>query len=276
LFNAVLAGVGQHGIIVRAKLKLVPAEESAIDLTLRYDDLDLFMDDMRTLMQREEFDMVWGGVMSDANGWFFELYTTSFYTAPNTPDIDFMLRDLSFVPDSRVEIDGTYFDYQTRVDGLVEFLRGLGVWDGFMHPWFDVFLPESEFVPYVGSVLPTLQPDDVGNFGFVLLFPMWRSTVTRPSFRLPDDDIVILFDVLTLANFPGYDAAYDERMRTRNRSLYEAARAIGGTRYPIGSLTFDSADWQDHYGEEWPRVVRAKRFFDPDHILAPGVGMFPS
>ena len=275
LFDAVLAGIGQYGIIVRAKLLLVRAQERAFALSLRYEDLNLLLSDMRKLMERGEFDMVWGGAMQDTNGWYYQLSTTNFYTPPDFPDANSMLEGLSFDPAATVEMDGTYLEYHTRVDDLIDFLRSMDAFEGLMHPWFDVFLPESEFANYVESVLSSLEPDDVGNFGFVLFFPLFRSTIRRPLFRLPDDEIVILFDILTSANFPGFDANYAERMKQRNRDLYEAAKAVGATRYPIGSVDFTRDDWREHYGLQWLRVLASKRAFDPDHILAPGVGIFP-
>jgi FAD/FMN-containing dehydrogenase len=33
-------------------------------------------------------------------------------------------------------------------------------------------------------------------------------------------------------------------------------------------------DWQRHFGERWPQFLAAKQAFDPDHLLAPGQGIF--
>lgn len=275
LFDAVLGGIGQYGIIVEAKLRLVPAEQRALDTTLQYDDLGTFLSDMRTLIDREELDMVWGGMQRGPNGWFFELFTTAFYTPPHTPDVDHMLRDLSFNPGSRVDIDGTYFDYHTRVDGQIAFLRDvLGVWTGFMRPWYDVFLPWSQLQTNVENLLPTLTPEDTGTFGFVLLFPLKTSTIQQPMFRLPNEDLVVLWDILTSADFPGFDDDYAAQMRARNLAWFQDARALGATRYPIGTLDFTRADWKQHYGPEWSRVVLSKLLFDPAHVLTPGPGIF--
>lgn len=274
LFDAVLGGVGQYGIIVEAKLRLVPAEQRALDTTLHYNDLGTFLSDMRTLIDREEFDMVWGGMQRDANGWFFELFTTSFYTPPQAPNIDHMLRGLSFNPDSRVDIDGSYFDYHTRVDGQIEFIRSIGGWDGFMRPWYDVFLPWSRFQSYAEELLPTITPEDVGNFGFVLLFPLKKSTIQQPMFRIPNDELVILWDITTAADFPGFDKAYADRMKARNLEWFKKARAVGGTRYPIGTLDFTRSDWRHQYGSEWARAQLSKLLFDPTHLLTPGPGIF--
>lgn len=275
LFDAVLGGVGQYGIIVEAKVKLVPAKQRALDTTLQYDDLDTFLRDMRTLVDRGELDMVWGGMRRDANGWLFELFTTVFYDPPHTPNVDHMLRGLSYNPDTRVDIDGTYFDYHTRVDGQIAFLRDvLGVWTGFMKPWFDVFLPWSRFKAYAEDLLATMTPEDVGNFGFVLLFPLKASTIHQPMFRIPKEELVVLWDITTSANFPGFDQAFASQMRARNMEWFRKARALGGTRYPIGTLDFSHADWRHHYGPEWTRAQLSKLLFDPTLLLTPGPGIF--
>lgn len=276
LFDAVLAGIGQYGIIVRAKVRLMSVGQRAIDWTMTYTDIGAFMADMRTLVGREELDMVWGGMKRNpaTGAWIYELYTTMFYDAPAVPDMPHLHRGLSFAPGTQVEIDGTYWDYQTRVDGFVAFLRSIGHFEGHMHPWFDVFVPSSAVEPYVGGALTSLGPDDVGIFGVVLIFPLIRRTVDRPMFRLPDEELVFLFDILDAADFPGYDADYASRKIARNRTLFEQARALGGTRYPIGTLRFDRSDWAHQYGREWIRVNVSKTFFDPRRILTPGPGIF--
>ena len=63
-------------------------------------------------------------------------------------------------------------------------------------------------------------------------------------------------------------------MMARNRRLFEKARDVGGTRYPIGSLEFSRRDWQLQYGNQWDNFKRAKRRFDPDELLAPNLGIF--
>jgi FAD/FMN-containing dehydrogenase len=137
-------------------------------------------------------------------------------------------------------------------------------------------LPDRHVERYVGEVIPQLQPDDVGMTGFLLLFPMRRSKLTRPLFKVPsgDQDWVWLFDILTAAPAPGPNPEFLTRMLARNRELFERARRIGGKRYPIGALEFSRRDWIEHYGAVWDDVVRAKKRFDPDRILTPGPGIF--
>ncbi|HEY9851931.1 MAG TPA: FAD-binding protein [Leptolyngbyaceae cyanobacterium] len=277
LFNAVLAGIGQYGIIVQAKLRLMPIPTRSLDWTIRYEDLAMFLADMRILVEREELDKVWGGMKRDpaSSKWFYELYTSLFYDAPSLPDMAYLHRNLSYTPGTQMEIDSTYIESQTQVDNFIAYLQSNGKFEGFMHPWFDTFLPDKAVESYIETVLPKLSPEDVGIYGFVLLFPLKRSTAQQPLFRLPDDDLVFLFDILTVADSPGFNAAYASQMvEERNRLFYDQALSVGGTRYPIGSLRFNHQDWRKHYGQEWSRIKAAKTKFDPKGILTPGLGIF--
>ena len=64
------------------------------------------------------------------------------------------------------------------------------------------------------------------------------------------------------------------KMLARNRRLFDKARDVGGTRYPIGSVTFSHADWVRQYGDRFAEFRRLKDKFDPDRILTPGPGIF--
>ena len=124
--------------------------------------------------------------------------------------------------------------------------------------------------------MSTLTVEDVGPTGFVLLLPLRRSSLTRPFFRMPggSDDWVYLFDILTASPLPGPDPAYANAMLARNRRLFERARELGATRYPIGAVTFSREDWARQYGELWREFGKRKQRYDPDNILSHGSGIF--
>jgi cytokinin dehydrogenase len=278
LFDHVLAGQGQCGIIVRAKVKLVPAKALAQNTTMLYFDVHAFQDDIRTLVYRHELDSIYGlnVVVDPATGTrAYVLNLASFHDASTTPDIAALTSGLSYVPGTLQTVDVPYLAFQLQVDELVASLRSIGMFDEVMHPWFDVFVPDSEMGDYVEDIVGGFQPDDVGQFGFVLFFPLLTSTITRPLFRLPDEELVWLFDVLTARDIPGYDADFAADKRARNNAWFDIARSFGGTRYPIGSLDFSPEDWQEHYGNEWQAFAEAKSAFDPKNILTPGPGIFP-
>jgi cytokinin dehydrogenase len=276
LFEAVLAGLGQCGIITKATVDLVPAKQNARQYLLEYTDNATFFRDLRTLMARGDFDDLFNAWFPDENGgWLYQINATVFFD-DEVPDDERLLRRLSFDTTTQSAQTLAYVDYILRVDAIIGFFRQMGLWDDVLHPWFDVILPDRQVERYVGDVIPRLLPDDVGMTGFLLLFPMRRSKLTRPLFKVPsgDQDYVWLFDILTAAPAPGPNPEFLTRMLARNRELFERARDVGGKRYPIGALEFARRDWVDHYGSVWDDVVRAKKRFDPDRILTPGPGIF--
>jgi FAD/FMN-containing dehydrogenase len=277
LFNHVLSGLGQCGIIVRAKVKLVPAKALAKNITAVYVDVHALQDDMRLLVYRGELDSIYAlNVVDPGSGQrVYVLNLASFHDPGVTPDVAHLTRGLSYLPGTLQAPDLAYLDYQLQVDNQIAQLRSMGLFDNNMHPWFDAFLPDSALGDYVEEIVGSFQPDDVGTFGFVLLFPLLTSTITRPLFRLPDEELVWLFDVLTSRDAPGYDADFAANKRARNNAWFDLARSVGGTRYPIGTLDFTAEDWRRHYGREWRDFKKAKEHFDPKNILTPGPGIFP-
>jgi cytokinin dehydrogenase len=276
LFESVLAGLGQYGVITRAVVDLVPVKPMTRLYLINYTDSATFFVDFRKLLNRGEFGELYNQWLPDgAGGWIYQLNASVTFDPASPPNDASLLRDLNVaVSDVQIQ-DIPYLQYIQRVDFGIEFLRENGLWDGVLHPWFDVFLPNESVEPYVDEVVPQLAPDDVGPFGFMFLFAVKASKLHRPRLRVPGrTDWIFLFDILTSAAAPGPDPDFAQRMLSRNRRLFEKARRVGGTRYPIGSLDFSRVDWLRHYGSTSDDVLRAKLEYDPHRILAPGLGIF--
>lgn len=274
LFSAALAGLGQCGIIVRAVVDMVPAHAQSRVYLLTYSDNATFFADFRKLLERGELDGLYNIWVPDgAGGFVYQLNAIKNFDAGNPPNDAHLLRGLHY---SGLDItDSSYLDQVLSVDVLIEFLRSIGMFDTLTHPWFDVFLPDDRVEAYVGDVLPTLGPDDVGPTGFMLLFALKRSKLHRPLLRVPEcGEWVYLFDILTASATPNPGAEFDARMLARNRALFDKARALGGTRYPIGALEFSRLDWLRQYGHVADELFRWKQRFDPRGILTPGPGIF--
>lgn len=273
LFDAVLAGAGQCAIVVRARLRLVPAETQARVFNLLYDDLDRYLTDQLALLHDHRFDYLEGQVVrrADDTGWRFLIEAATFFTAPRSPDDATLLTGLR---DQRAEAQlttQTYRDFIFRLDPTVAFLKSIDAWQ-LPHPWLTVFLPADRTAAYVSRMLASLTPADTGQ-GPILLYPFSPAKLTRPLFRAPDTRAAFHLSVLRTAVPPTPDVI--AAMLAGNRALYDRAVAIGGTRYVIGAIPgFTPHDWRRHFGPAWDFLVRAKLRFDPDHILTPGQGMF--
>lgn len=195
----------------------------------------------------------------------------TYFTPPATPDDAALLAGLSDDPASRQIEDTTYLNWQFRIDPTVEFLKAIGVWF-FPHPWYSVFVPASRVNEYVGNIVATLTEADTGQ-GPILLYPIKTAPIHQPLYPLPDEPVAFAFNLLRTA--PPDDPVTLDAMLTDNRALYDALVQAGGTRYSIGAIPFSRQDWRRHFGpQRWRLLARAKRRFDPHHVLTPGQGIF--
>ncbi|MFE3506161.1 FAD-binding protein [Kitasatospora sp. NPDC059160] len=270
LFEAVLAGGGQAGIIVRATLALVPAPARSTVFTLAYDDLDAYLADQQKVLADGRFDLQVGNVVRSADGqrWRFTAELVAYGPADRPADRQALLTGLNPVPGETTVVEQGWREYAFRVDAFAGYLRSAGFW-GLPKPWLSLFLPAATAGVFMREAAEQLTAADLGA-GLLLFYPYTRAKVATPLAVLPDAPVGWHFDLLAFPA-PGADTA---AMLERNRRLYERAVQLGGKRYLIGAVPgMSGADWQAHYGGLWERVTRAKRRFDPAGILTPGQGI---
>ena len=269
LFEAALGGMGAVGVIVRATLALEAAPARMHILLAEYADAErpAFFADLRRLLARGEVDDILGAwSWREPNGWVLTLLAAKKVSAGQSVDHGQLVRELGR---SWLQHEVSYLDYALRVDAEVDAFRKAGLWDEVVHPYLDVFVPGRQIEPFLDGVFPSLTARDVGPAGYMLLLPLRRLSFTRPWLRVPDDDEwIYLFDILGSNAVVGRDAAFARDMLARNRRLFEQARALGGVRYPIGSLEFSAQDWSQHYGERYAELQQLRRHYDPDGVFA--------
>jgi cytokinin dehydrogenase len=258
LFNAVLAGMGQCGIIVKVVLALVPAPTHILFFVLSYVDLQTAIADLTFLVNDGRFNHLDGRTAARPGGGFiYNLETAAFYDAPKAPNEAQLLAGLKFTSQT------------TRVMTYAEYYRPGGGLPPLPHPWLYLCLPLSRFVEYAARVLAT--PAEVA-FAFPRFSAWKRNSIKRPLVRMPNEDLVARF---YLPRQPPASADI-ALLVAMNRTLYDRARDMGGTRLTSSAIPFSQADWIQHYGPVWESFRNAKQRFDPSNVLTPGQGMFPS
>ena len=265
LFRVVPGGLGQYGIIVRATVRLTKAESTARVYNLFYPDLASMTAAQRTALADRRFSYLEGQLIPAEDGSYqYMLEGVAYYTPPSTPDDAVLLAGLD--PASTQTAELPYFAWLNRIYDLVQQLKALDL----PGPWINLFLPDEATDAYVEHVLEITPPADAG--GVVLLYPVSNDLIDRPLVRLPDSPVVFLLALLRAVSPPS-DAEV-QRLLGVNRELYDGARAVGGTHYPVGAIPLTPTDWRAHYGASYPEVLAAKRRFDPKHVLTPGQGIF--
>jgi FAD/FMN-containing dehydrogenase len=272
LFYAALAGGGQVGIITKARVKLIPAPARVATFALYYDDLHTFLADQETIMRDGRFDFQAGGPVrnSDDTAWRYFIDAVAYHDGVHQPDRAALLAGLSDDRATATFDDLSIRDWVFRLDPLEVWLRENGFWEQ-AHPWLSLVLPRSTVAEFTEKVMPELTAADLG-VGFAGLYPFPTARLTRPMFRVPDEPVVYLFDLL---RFPAPGDQGIAGMLEQNRRYYDLAVMLGGTRYLVGAIPdMTRRDWRGHFGEHWWPLVAAKQRYDPDHVLTPGQGFF--
>lgn len=272
LFDAVRGGMGQFGIIVRARVRLREVPPMVRVYRLIYRDVGRFTADQEMLVRAELFDYIEGEVIeADGGGWCFRLEAAKYFAPGSPPDDGRMLHRLSFERGSELIEDQRYLDFILRLDPVVDGLKEIGAWS-LPHPWLNLFLPAHVTPWLVHRVLAQTSTADMGG-GPILLYPFRKSVIHARYPVLPGGgDICYLFSLLRTA-VPGTPAQVS-RLVDENRAIFELVRSYGGTIYPISAVPMTLWDWRFHLWP-WFDFVANKRRFDPGQVLAPGLNIFP-
>jgi len=270
LFNMVLAGLGQCGIIVRARIRLVPAPGGVVLHNLVYDDLEAYISDQKRIVMEGRFDHQWGTASRKRNGpWSFTIQLGKLYTAPEEPNLLPLEEGLRFR--SRAEpVRLSYSQYLHRFDArnADEIASGRA---SRPTPNIAVWIPASAIKDYVARILP--MSSDVAGVDLFSFWPLKTRRFTRPLFKVPDEEI--MFSIWMNRSVAPDDPAALSAMLASNRSLLEQMTAVGGKAYRQYGMVISQNEWVEHFGPEvWRRFSAAKKKFDPNRVLTPGPEIF--
>ncbi|CAL0325531.1 unnamed protein product [Lupinus luteus] len=183
LFHAVLGGLGQFGIITRARIALKPAPQRVKWVRLLYSDFSDFTKDQERLIsidgirtQHIALDYLEGMLLmhqGPINNW-----RSSFFPLPEHPriaslitkhnviyclevakyyddksennvnkGIQDLLQGLDYIPEFYYEKDVTFVEFLNRVRSGELKLDSQGLWN-VPHPWLNLFIPRSQIMDF--------------------------------------------------------------------------------------------------------------------------------
>jgi len=272
LFNAALGGGGQVGIITKVRVGLVPAPTRVATVSLYYGDLEIFLSDQEKLMRDGRFDAQTGIPVRDAadTAWQYRIDAASYHDSSHPPDWDALLAGLRDDRGSAQFDDFPVRDWVFRLDAFEAAMKEGGFWNQ-PKPWLSLLVPGSKVTEFARAVLAEITSADLG-VGFALLTAFGTAKLSRPLYKVPNEPVAYLFDLLRMP-FP--DDPGVAGMLAQNRRFFDLAVSLGAKRYLIGAVPgMTTQDWRAHFGADWDRLVEAKRRYDPDHVLTPGQGFF--
>ncbi|KAM0035509.1 putative cytokinin dehydrogenase [Helianthus debilis subsp. tardiflorus] len=308
LFHSVLGGLGQFGIITRARIALEPSPQRVRWIRVLYSNFSSFTHDQEYLISlhgqpnSQKFDYVEGFVIVDEgliNNWrssFFSpsnpvkissvssggnvLYcleiTKNYYhhsdLEPVNQEVEALLKKLNYIPASVFTTDLPYVDFLDRVHTAELKLRSKGLWD-VPHPWLNLFVPKSRIADFDQGVFKGILGNKTS--GPILIYPMNKNKWDKEaSVVTPNEDVFYLVALLRSALQNGEEALTLERLSDENRRILKFCeeQKIGVKQYLPHYTT--QQEWMDHFGEKWPQIYKRKMEFDPRHILATGQRIF--
>jgi len=275
VFDVARSGLGQFGIITRAKLRLRPCRPMTRTYFILYDSLPALAKDAEALMESDRFHYLESWCVPCPQGfrkvegefqpfaeWFYPLHVTVEFDPASPPDDSASLDGLHFYRKTHVG-ERTLLEFSNRLEPLFAVWKRMGYWAN-THPWMETILPWNVAPQYIQQVLSSLPPTLLGG-GHVLLWPCKGTTSSVPLFMTPRTKYVMGFGIL-----PGIPPEFLEPVKARLNRASDASMAAGGKRYLSGLITFDRPRWKQHFGEAWPRILQLKKAYDPDGVLNPG------
>ncbi|BFG17736.1 hypothetical protein CerSpe_040100 [Prunus speciosa] len=307
LFHAVLGGLGQFGIITRARIALEPAPQRVRWIRVLYSNFSAFTKDQEFLISlhgqpsTHKFDYVEGFVIVDEgliNNWrssFFSPSNPVKITSINSQggvlycleitknyhestadtidqEIDGLLKKLDFVPTSVFTTDLPYVDFLDRVHKAEMKLRSKGLWD-VPHPWLNLFVPKSRISDFDKGVFKGILGNKTS--GPILIYPMNKDKWDqRSSVVTPDEDIFYLVALLRSALDTGDETHTLEHLTNQNRQILKFCDDAGIKVKQYLPHYTTQEEWMDHFGDKWGQFYQRKMDFDPRRILSTGQRIF--
>ncbi|XP_020206479.1 cytokinin dehydrogenase 7 [Cajanus cajan] len=306
LFFAALGGLGQFGIITRARVAVQQAPDMVRWIRVVYSEFEEFTSDAEwlvTLQERDGFDYVEGFVFVNSddpcNGWptvpvgpnqrfdparlparagpvLYCLELALHYRNEDHPsavnmEVDRLLGRLGFVEGLKFSVDVTYMEFLLRVKRVEEDAKANGIWDA-PHPWLNLFVSKSNIAEFDRQVFKKILKHGVG--GPILVYPLLRTKWdSRHSVVVPDSNI---FYIIALLRFipPPPKGPPTEVLVEQNHEIIQLCHNRGFD-FKLYLPHYQSQEnWMRHYGDKWTRFVDRKATFDPFAILAPGQKIF--
>ncbi|KAK2645356.1 hypothetical protein Ddye_020551 [Dipteronia dyeriana] len=277
LFYAVLGGLGQFGIITRARIVLGPANPRVKWYRFLYTDFDTFSEDQETLMAVNESsstpqflnhleDRPRITSLIKQYGILYVLETATYYDVGTKHSVDKKLhqlfKSLSSLPNIYTrDVSYVEFEFLNRVHTEELILRQKGLWD-VPHPWLNLFIPKSGIQAFNNGVFKNILLKQNFTTSIVLVYLIYRNKWDdNMSAVIPDEEIFYTAGFLDASGFDNWQV-FDNK----NKEILEFCNKAGiKVKKYLGYLD-SKEEWINHFGSKWKTFQDRKIQFDPKMI----------
>lgn len=295
LFFAARGGLGQFGIVVKARLEMMAAPPRIRFSRYLYANLALLLEDMRRLSRdgARRFDTICAfgitnepAILDDVMGaagralyfpawmkrrlWVLQVGEYCRSAASSTRGYE--TNELQCLPNVRHTWTERFAEFADRASGHLVYWKRSGLWQA-PHPWLNVILPGARASAWLTKTAETLDPFDPAD-GPIMIYPVTGQPATRSMLRIPPGGYSLRVDVLRSAPAGGRRSV--AALMQANRKAYAACVAAGGVQYPSAALNMRPSDWRRHFGRVWTTFEALRRRYDPDRLFSPGQGIVTS
>ncbi|XP_059284197.1 cytokinin dehydrogenase 3-like isoform X1 [Lycium ferocissimum] len=298
LFFAVLGGLGQFGIITRARIVLEKAPTRVKWIRVLYADFSKFTSDQEQLISIDGMDYVEGSLtmnQSPPNNWrssFFShsnqskilsliskygiiycLEMVKYYDDQSASTVDEelhkMMKGLNFLSGHIFKKDATFVDFLNRVKKGELKLQSKGLWD-VPHPWLNLFVPKSSIMDFNAGVFVDIILKQNKTTGSILVYPTTRiKWDDRMSVVIPEEETFYCVGLLHSCGFNDWESLDGQNEEILN---YCEKKGLKIKQYLPHYRTKEA--WMNHFGKKWEVFQQRKSQFDPKMILSPGQKIF--
>ncbi|XP_021746151.1 cytokinin dehydrogenase 1-like [Chenopodium quinoa] len=296
LFYGVLGGLGQLGIITKARISLEPAPKLVKWIRVLYSNFKLFTKDQEQLISlNNTFDYIQGFVMTGLSSNFsrknplqagppsrsegkilYCLEVAKYFNPEDTNTTnqftENILSSLNYIPHTIFQTDVPYVDFLDRVHLSDLKLKEKDL-ANVTQPWLIVLVPKSSIQSFAKEVFGNILANT--SYNPILIYPFNQSSWKHnTSMVTPAEDIIYLAAFLTSA--PSSSSGPDglDNILTINKRILDFCETakLGVKQY----LPFyeTQGEWRAHFGDRWEVFAQRKSTFDPLSILAPGQRIF--
>ncbi|CAI0374870.1 unnamed protein product [Linum tenue] len=305
LFFSVLGGLGQFGIITRARISLEAAPDMVRWIRVLYSDFSKFSTDQEHLISLDEsFDYIEGFVIINRTGllnnWrssfhpkdpvqasqfvsdgktLYCLEVAKYYNSHHDDallqQIQGLLSKLHFITSTLFVSEVSYLGFLDRVHVAEMKLREQGLWE-VPHPWLCLFIPGSKMDQFASQVFGSIVTDS--SNGPILIYALnqskWNNNIKRTSLVTPREDVIyhVSFLASAVPSSTGKDGL--DYILARNQRILDFSLGAGiGLKQYLPHYTTQE-DWKGHFGSKWEVFLKRKLTYDPLAVLAPGHRIF--